>query len=214
MSAQPRRRTQAERKAESERKIISAAVELFASQGYVRTTLNQVGSRAGYTGGLISSRFGSKENLLKAVLKHISDGFLLGRAQGVIDPKDTAASLHGFVNIYLTDVASKKSSVRSLYVLMGEALGAISDVQEEVAAFNRLTRKRLAEIVQNGIELGQVPADVDADSASVMILSLIRGVTMQYLADPGNMKPQELADSVNEVIDAYLHIQPERSLWH
>ena len=74
--APPKRRTQQERKAESERAIILAAMNLFARQGYMRTTLNEIGKAAGYTGGLVSHRFGSKEGLLQAVLKHIRTRFL------------------------------------------------------------------------------------------------------------------------------------------
>lgn len=68
-------RTQAERKAKSDARIIHAAIELFAEQGYVRTTLNDVGNRAGYTGGLVSNRFGSKAALLRIVLDNIQRSF-------------------------------------------------------------------------------------------------------------------------------------------
>ncbi len=204
MTIPARRRTQEERKAESERRIIEAAVELFATQGYVKTTLNQVGTRAGYTGGLISSRFGSKENLLRVVLKVVSDGFLKERISTVIDPADTRGSLHRFVEMYLTDVSKKQSAVRALYVVMGEALGAVAEVQQEVADFNQLTRERLAEIVAAGVSSGELGSDVNADSAAVLILALIRGVTMQYLSDPRRFQMPEVIASVNEMIDDHL----------
>lgn len=208
MTVQARRRTQEERKAESERRIIEAAIELFATQGYVKTTLNQVGTRAGYTGGLISSRFGSKENLLKAVLERISDGFLNHRVAKEIDPTDARRSLYRFVDTYLTEVSKKKSAARALYVVMGEALGAIAEVQHEVAAFNELTRQHLAGIVRQGIDNDEIARDANPDDAAVLILALIRGLTMQYLADPKNLRPRDMIDAANEMIDQYLGHRP------
>lgn len=210
MTVPSKRRTQEERKAESERRIIEAAVELFATQGYIKTTLNQVGTRAGYTGGLISSRFGSKENLLKAVLEKIRDAFLSERIARIIDPVEARGTLHRFVDIYLTDVSKKRSAVRALYVVMGEALGAVAEVQQEVAEFNLLTRDLLAGIVADGIRSGELPADTDPDASAVLILALIRGVTMQYLSDPKQFQIEAVIESVNGMIDGYLLGTPAR----
>ena len=49
----PRRRTQAERTALSEKLILRAAIKLIARQGYSRTTLAEIGKEAGYSGGLV-----------------------------------------------------------------------------------------------------------------------------------------------------------------
>src|SRR5213079_3307001 len=61
-----RRRTQAERTALSEKLILRAAIKLIARQGYSRTTLAEIGKEAGYSGGLVSHRFGSKQDRLRA----------------------------------------------------------------------------------------------------------------------------------------------------
>lgn len=201
MAVTAKRRTQEERKAESERRILEAAVELFATQGYVKTTLNQVGSRAGYTGGLISSRFGSKENLLKAVLEKIHEGFLQERVAKIADPNDVRGTLHRFSEMYLGDVSKKASAVRALYVVMGEALGAVAEVQQEVADFNEQTRQWLSTTIAGGISTGELSSDLDPDTAAVLILSLIRGVTLQYLADPKRFRTPDIIDAVNGMID-------------
>lgn len=209
MSSVPRRRTQEERKAESERKILDAATELFAQQGFVKTTLNQVGTEAGYTGGLVSSHFGSKANLLKAVLARISHNFLVVQVSRINDPRDTRGSLNRFVEAYLTDVARSKSSVRALYVVMGEALGAIAEVQEEVADFNALSRAKLAEILENGINTGQVPRHINPDTSALLVLAMIRGITQQFLADPRLKSIKDVIQDVVEMVDDYIWARPD-----
>ena len=103
----PRRRTQEERKAESERQIIRAAIRIFARQGYLRTTLNQVGEEAGYTGGLVSHRFGSKAGLLKAVITDSGNRFLQDQIGASLERESAGllitGLLRGVVMQYLFD---------------------------------------------------------------------------------------------------------------
>ncbi len=202
--AEVARRTQEERKAQSERAIVEAAIELFSTEGYVKTTLSQVGKKAGYTGGLISNRFGSKENLLRAVLENISRGFREGVAERFLDDSDVKNSLHHYVHAYLSAVGKKKSSIRALYIVMGEALGAVSGVQADLAAFNRETREQITSLVRHGVESGQIDRRIDPESASLILLSLIRGVTMQLMTDPKACSLDSAIAEVNRAMDAYL----------
>jgi len=200
----PQRRTQEERRAESDEAIRLAAIELFADQGYLKTTLSQVGQKAGYTAGLISNRLGSKENLLKLVLQSISDGFLKNQLPEVIDETDVVASLHTIVESYLTSVADDTSAIRALYSVMGEAIGGVPEVKDDIARFNELTRNSFVALVAKGVESGQISSSVNPASAGLVILALIRGMTMQYLADPGSHPISNVIHETQAAIDAYL----------
>jgi AcrR family transcriptional regulator len=63
------RRTQAERTAESEQRLLDAAIALIAEQGFEKTTVAQIGKRAGYSHSLVNVRFGSKEGLIKVLFR-------------------------------------------------------------------------------------------------------------------------------------------------
>lgn len=52
---------------ESRARIISAALRLFASHGYARTTVRMIAEAAGVAQGLMYSYFASKEDLLRAI---------------------------------------------------------------------------------------------------------------------------------------------------
>lgn len=53
---------------EKQEKILQAALQLFAQEGYHATSTNRVAKKAGVSEGLIFRHFGSKEGLLQAVL--------------------------------------------------------------------------------------------------------------------------------------------------
>ncbi len=178
-----KRRTQEERKAESERQIIRAAIKIFARQGYLRTTLNEVGEEAGYTGGLVSHRFGSKAGLLQAVIKNIGSRFVADQLGDKITQPSAEESLSNYIDIYMNEITLREGTLRALYVIMGEALGGAEDIQADVAEFNQNARNRMAAIITRGVETGEFNKDVDAGAAAVLIMGMLRGVAMQYLFD-------------------------------
>ena len=66
------KRTQAERNAETRRKIIDATVACIEVFGFPKTTMQRVARKAGVTVGAVQHHFASKSELLAAVL---ADGF-------------------------------------------------------------------------------------------------------------------------------------------
>lgn len=56
-------KTRAERRRQTEMRILQAARELFGEHGFDRTTVRMVASRAGSDAGLVMRYFGSKEQL-------------------------------------------------------------------------------------------------------------------------------------------------------
>lgn len=54
---------------EKQEKILHAALELFASEGFKATSTSRVAKQAGVSEGLIFRHFGSKEGLLEAIIK-------------------------------------------------------------------------------------------------------------------------------------------------
>src|SRR5262245_42810971 len=74
MSA-PVRRTQAERTAETRRRILDAVVESIAEVGCQRTTATEIAKRAGVTWGAVQHHFGAKGGILEAVLEDTFERF-------------------------------------------------------------------------------------------------------------------------------------------
>ncbi|MEN8159195.1 MAG: TetR/AcrR family transcriptional regulator [Myxococcota bacterium] len=74
MSA-PLRRTQAERTAETRRRILDAVVASIAEVGFQRTTATEIAKRAGVTWGAVQHHFGAKGGILEAVLEDTFERF-------------------------------------------------------------------------------------------------------------------------------------------
>ncbi len=228
-TASPPRKTgrQAQRRRDSDRRMIEAAMALFAEHGYRGTTLVQIGARAGCTGTLVSNRFGSKAGLLRAVLAHILNRFVADEAEqdaqaealaaaldapspelrerrtGAGRPagdEDAADALRRFVADYLRDVGARQDRVRALYAIMGEALAGLPEIGDEVVKVNVVFRNRVARLIADGVASGAFRADLDIDNAALLVVGLLRGVTQQVLAEPATFEATALIGEIQEAV--------------
>lgn len=103
MSAAPP--VSAEAKASTRERILDAAEQLFAEEGFAGTSLRDVTTLAGANVAAVHYHFGSKEELLRAVLSRIVEPVnrerleLLDRAEAAAapDPPDVRAILEAFL---------------------------------------------------------------------------------------------------------------------
>lgn len=180
-------KTQEQRKAESERRIMRAAIELFAKKGYLKTTLIEIGKAAGYTGGLVSHRFGTKERLLQAVINSASSRFLEDQIRPAIEGDHVSSAeeaLRNYIDTYFNEVFVRENHIKALYVVMGEALGAVPEIKPAISKLNKEARSIIASIIRRGQKGGEFRDDIDPDAAAVLISGLLRGVVNQFLMDP------------------------------
>lgn len=183
-TAPTQRRTQAERSSESDRALISAAVHLIADRGYQRTTLAAIGDAAGYSRGLVTQRFGSKEGLLWVVLDRLLDSWTLRSVGPRVGDRVGVEALRGAVEAYLQVVEAAPDSLRAYHALLREADGPVPEVRRRIMQVDRDERDGIAGWLRAGQVAGTVRADADPQAAAVTFLAVIRGTTTQWLLDP------------------------------
>ena len=177
-----RRRTQAERREEAERRLLDAAIEIVARTGTVRLTLAEVGEAAGYSRGLPAHRFGNKAGLVRALAAHINERFLEQiRAAPAREPGlDT---LRGYVSLYFSRGERHWTNTRALLVMMTEGFMGDAQMKADLTEYNRAALAFLERHMRIGIERGEVRPDADAANTAMMILGVMRGVMLQRLID-------------------------------
>jgi AcrR family transcriptional regulator len=176
-------RTQAERRAEAEARMLQAAVGILAEKGFAALTLNEVGETAGYSRGLPAHYFGRKDELLAAVGRYIVCRF----ANGLRRPKNEPpllgldAVLHT-ADYYISFVAQDPVTMRALLIILTETTSH-PDLFPAIVELNRVSVDGLAQHLRTGQERGDVHAGIDPASQAVLILGQLRGVMAQWLID-------------------------------
>jgi AcrR family transcriptional regulator len=181
------RRTQAERVEASDRALVDAAITLIAERGYDRTTLAAIGEAAGYSRGLVTQRFGSKEGLLWAVVRQLLGVWSAQALRPRVGDRVGVDALRATLDVYLEAVSRRPQHIRAYYALLREADGPLPGVRDHIVQIHRDERDVIARWLADGQQLDLVRRDVDPRAEAVVFLGVLRGVTTQWLLDPDHV---------------------------
>jgi len=176
-------RTQAERTALSDSRMFDAAVELITLHGTHNTTLREVGEKAGYSRGLASGRFGSKEALFNELIS-IFNRRWKEESQAAIGNRTGLAALHGAIDGVIHFMTENTSYVRAMFILYYETIGSSAQIRERLADQHRAYRRDAAAWVSQAIEDGDATSDTSPERFATHYASFVFGLIYQWLANP------------------------------
>ncbi|MDB4975026.1 MAG: TetR family transcriptional regulator [Myxococcaceae bacterium] len=162
----------------SNARLLAAAVKVIAQRGYRAASLQAIGEVAGYSRGLVSHRFGSKEGLLKVLLKAMPDTW----AEKVKDLVGLDA-LRAATVAHRDALLKTPDSMRALYMVMYEAQGELGELRAGFAEWDRMHRARFEKVLRAGQRKECVRKDIDVPATAVLYLALLRGITSLWLMD-------------------------------
>lgn len=177
------RRTQAERRDESEQRLLVAAAEIIEEEGFAAATFDAIGTRAGYSRGLASQKFGSKDGLVRAVIAFLTarvEAHYLVRVDGL---SSYLACILAYVDVLLDDLESDRL-FRAYFVMMASAVANRGAMQGAFLEAHEGVRARLRDMVVAGQAAGEVDPVLDGDSVALAIGSLQLGIAVELLLDP------------------------------
>lgn len=186
---QPVRRTQAERRSESERGLLKAAIDVIASSGVGAVTFEALGRESGFSRGLATQRFGSKQKLIEAVLAHLHERQEAMLAEHGLEARSGLDAILTYVEVAVRDLALRNEA-RAYFMLLSSSVAEASDLREGFRGSHAEFERRFKRWVEKGQAAGEIRADLDPDAAALMIGCLLFGLSMQLLVDPAmNLAP-------------------------
>jgi AcrR family transcriptional regulator len=178
VTAKRRPRTNQERVEESTLALIKSAIELFARQGYERTTAAEIGINAGFSRNMVRDRYRSKEALLQSVFDTFAEQ-LLPAARG--DRAGTGLDrVLGQLDDLLHAVEQEPETMRAMIVLTFETCGGLQGFGEW---FDRLIagyEDELARHFTAGQLDNSVRPDVDAERQAEIFVSYAIGLCFRW----------------------------------
>lgn len=195
-SLKKQRRTQLERRAEAENRLLDAAVKLVAERGTFRMTLAEVGQAAGYSRGLATHHFGTKANLLRAVMKRIHENFLSMLHIKEIS-RDDFEFIEYVIQVYFQRINDLDPDSRTLLILMVESSLKDSDLGNAALIYNQQVINFLVDLLEGLKRSNAINDETDSFNAAVFLMSTLRGLMLQCLVEPGKI---DLNQMQNEVI--------------
>jgi AcrR family transcriptional regulator len=155
------RRTQAERRAETERRLLEATMEIVAARGVRAVTLAAVGEAAGASRGIVTHQFGSRRGLLDALTLELQNRFAAPETDDLLE----------LVDAYLAAFDERPLNTRVFAVLWAEAQAGDADLRPAFEARDARFHATLT---------GYLRGD---EARAGVLLALLRGVALVRPAD-------------------------------
>jgi AcrR family transcriptional regulator len=176
-----RRRTQRERSEESAKRLLDAAIELIAEKGFERTTVAEIGERAGYSRSMVRARYGSKEALLESIF-----GVELDRRLMPVGDRDLTGL--PWVLTRIDHVArlldEERELMRAFCVMSMEAGVAISSLRNWYTTWLGAYEAQMAVHLREGQRDGTVRPDLDPETEAAHFVLTGLGLIFRWSLSP------------------------------
>lgn len=198
------RRTQAERTRASREKIIQAATEFFARQGFHGAKMAEIAKAANLSGPGLLHHFPSKTHLLMEVLKE----------RDRIDSERMRATLKSNGNHFLEagiELVEHNETVPGLVqlfnLLVAESISPEHPAHEFFTERYQREREQMVQSIAQAQQAGEVRADIPAETLVVLIFAMMDGLQVQWLLEPEKIN----MSGMFRVMMDMLKLQPDKA---
>ena len=192
------RRTQAARRDLSEGSLLGSAIDIIAEQGVNAASFSAIARRAGYSSGLASAHFGSKQGLMEAIIAHLRHRSETTFAANGLDDRPGLEAILAYLRIFFDDLTGTKEN-RAYVRLLSSALADLSPWREALAGEHRRMLQLFEDFVIKGQDEGQIRSDLLPSAAALMIGTMIVGTSAQTLVYP-KVAPGAVGDACIDTV--------------
>jgi AcrR family transcriptional regulator len=184
---------------EAREELLTAALEIFARRGFREASVDEIAAEAGYSKGALYWHFSGKEELLAALIEERIDTPMRDRVSLLASaPPDRDMSVEASL-----EFARQLSEAREALLLEREYWSlAIRD--PELRARYRERQTELRDALAAGMEararhLGTPDLTMPAEDVARIVMSIIGGLTIDELIEPGSVRPELLGEALATV---------------
>jgi AcrR family transcriptional regulator len=176
-----------ERRARTRAALLAAAARVYARRGFDAATVDEIAEQAGYTKGAVYNHFGSKENLMVALLdEHLAAQ--IAEQIALFDPsKETAERPRAGADRWMKRLDEDPDAFR-LFVETCVLAQRDVELRDRVAAGFETWRATFRNFgaARTAHSSGEVP-DALLDQVANLMLALGAGIGIVKLADPDSI---------------------------
>lgn len=182
-------------------KLLKAALVVFSHQGYSATRLEDIAAEAGVTRGAIYHHFGGKAELYNSLAATAAER-VMPVIQQAIDEGGTPLTILRRLLVRTLEYVELDPDFRALNELIAFKTEVVPELQDGLNKKVEGTRGMvafLAQLVQQGIEVGEIRADVEPHDAALALMGLQNGLLMLWLLDPALFSLRQRAAAVADL---------------
>lgn len=179
------------RSEKTERKLLKAALELFARKGYHGTTINDIARKVGFTKGALYGHFPRKGDLLFRIIEEYKTQFLdeMMRAVNACDG-NALDKLHRAISFNAKFGADNPDLPAFLATLTAE-LKADVDFEPTLKSVYREYQSFISGLIKMGMRQGVFKKGIDPDLAALNFIATYDGILHQWILNRYHIDGEE-----------------------
>ncbi len=175
------------RKALIRSQIIEAALQVFVENGYTKTTVQDITSRADIGHGTFYKYFKSKQNLLGILADD-----LVASVDDYIKPKDKQLSVRDRIYYGAVRILEFFVMHRTILLALREAVMVDKQLEDQWSKIHESLYKRVEFDIRGSMKRGYC-RDIDADSVVLALTSMLEGFSHHIMMQPPSSVDIDLA---------------------
>ena len=193
--------TKREQRAASIEALLGAALNLFITQGYHATTVEEIAQSAGLTKGAVYFYFKSKANVLKALLDRTEE-LTVEPTLAAMDAAgaDPRSRLNAFIRTQSV-IGAEKTEYMLLAILMSaEFNGSGDEIEARLQDLMARMENALRETVKVGQASGTFRTEIGADELASVIMATNKGCYVEWYMRGKDLKGHDFARAFRDFV--------------
>ena len=186
--------------------MFDAAMDLILEHGTVRTTLKEVGEKAGYSRGLANNRFGSKENLFERLVKRCYRVWL-DELSKFVGNKSGLEAFMTSIDAFEDFLLEAPRELQVLHILWYESISHQSVMKAKLKEQQEKMLSDVTGYLGRAQFNGDISRDCDVAEFSIRYLTFIFGITYMWLVNPEGIPVKTIFAGYRDSVKKELQIE-------
>ncbi len=179
--------------------LLKVAINVFAKNGYVNTTMDSIAKASNVSKGLLYEYFSGKEELLVELLGYFEKLFKSKTAERLNLVEDPKEKIKILIEYSFEIYAEMSDFINIMFIFWVEAMINIPKNRLNLVYFYDDFRDYIAEIISEGIKKGCFK-EVDTYSSASVILAAMDGLCLQLILDIENFPIKNASEELSRTI--------------
>ena len=177
-----KKKTQA-RAIESDFKMVNQTIKLLSEGGVNAVTLEAVGVNAGYSRGLVSRRYGSKDQLLVRVLNYL-ENWLNEKSKIATNNKYGLDAINSLILSISDDFYLNREKYRAYFWLRFYGLEQNKILNECLVKSRNIREENTIKWLKEALALEELSRNVDIEMVHDFLKTSLMGLVHNWMVDP------------------------------
>ena len=200
-SAKKQRVPNSERRRNSIRQVLDAALELFVTRGFDGTSMDDIAAQASLTKGALYFYFKDKLSLLDALLVRTEGELIDPIVESIRSDGSTPTMRIVQLTSEFARIGAERKELALLHVVVSlEMHGRENKVEDRVRQIYSRLHKEISDVLAEGQASGEFASIISPQYQASVIIALIDGLLLEWHRRGDDLDGEQLARSARQLI--------------